>query len=85
MDQEGLAKNREIEKTIKADQKKAAREVKLLLLGEQIVPVPNCQFPAPNPQFARTQSLPSFIASLFPRLTMACDPQVPERAASPLC
>lgn len=34
MDQEGLAKNREIEKTIKADQKRAAREVKLLLLGE---------------------------------------------------
>ncbi|KFY71841.1 hypothetical protein V499_07987 [Pseudogymnoascus sp. VKM F-103] len=33
VDQEGLAKNREIEKTIKADQKKAAREVKLLLLG----------------------------------------------------
>lgn len=47
VDQEGLAKNREIEKTIKADQKKAAREVKLLLLGEQFSP-----FPVPNAQLA---------------------------------
>ncbi|KFX97050.1 hypothetical protein O988_05049 [Pseudogymnoascus sp. VKM F-3808] len=33
VDQEAVVKNREIEKTIKADQKRAAREVKLLLLG----------------------------------------------------
>lgn len=33
-DQEAALKNREIEKLIRADQKKAAREVKLLLLGE---------------------------------------------------
>lgn len=60
VDQEGLAKNREIEKTIKADQKKAAREVKLLLLGEQFSPflVANWQFPAPNLQFTQTDSLP---------------------------
>lgn len=37
-DQEGTAKNREIEKLIRADEKKAAREVKLLLLGEQVLP-----------------------------------------------
>lgn len=34
VDQEAAHKNREIEKVIRADQKKAAREVKLLLLGE---------------------------------------------------
>jgi len=34
VDQEAALKNREIEKLIRADQKRAAREVKLLLLGE---------------------------------------------------
>ena len=47
MDQEAVMKNREIEKTIKADQKRAAREVKLLLLGEQFpispLPIANSQ------------------------------------------
>lgn len=36
VDQEGAAKSREIEKMIRADEKKAAREVKLLLLGRSI-------------------------------------------------
>jgi guanine nucleotide-binding protein subunit alpha len=44
VDQEAVVKNREIEKTIKADQKRAAREVKLLLLGEHSqLPVPSLQ------------------------------------------
>jgi hypothetical protein len=60
VDQEGLAKNREIEKTIKADQKKAAREVKLLLLGEQFspFPVPNSQLAISSLQFTQSHSLP---------------------------
>lgn len=33
-DQEAVLKNREIEKQIRQDEKKASREVKLLLLGE---------------------------------------------------
>lgn len=33
-DQEAMAKNKEIDKMIRADEKKASREVKLLLLGE---------------------------------------------------
>lgn len=36
--EEGALKNREIEKMIKADEKKAAKEVKLLLLGESHIP-----------------------------------------------
>lgn len=44
VDQEAVVKNREIEKTIKADQKRAAREVKLLLLGEHShLPIPSLQ------------------------------------------
>lgn len=60
VDQEGLAKNREIEKTIKADQKRAAREVKLLLLGEQNsqLAIPNCQSPTPSPPIP-SHTLPS--------------------------
>jgi guanine nucleotide-binding protein subunit alpha len=44
VDQEAALKNREIEKLIRADQKKAAREVKLLLLGElnPSIPCANC-------------------------------------------
>jgi hypothetical protein len=65
VDQEGLAKNREIEKTIKADQKKAAREVKLLLLGEQLppFPVPNWQIPSPQSPIHTNRLPPSFILS----------------------
>lgn len=33
-DEEGAAKNREIEKQIRQDEKKQSREVKLLLLGK---------------------------------------------------
>ena len=46
VDQVAVAKNREIEKVIRADQKKAAREVKLLLLGEQspLHKISSCKF-----------------------------------------
>ena len=36
-DEEGAAKNREIEKMIRQDEKKASREVKLLLLGNSSI------------------------------------------------
>ena len=40
-DQEASQKNRDIEKMIRADEKKAAREVKLLLLGKPANQHPN--------------------------------------------
>lgn len=73
MDQEGAAKNREIEKTIKADQKKAAREVKLLLLGEQTktAPIPSFgQFNKFRPQLGhKSHSLPTSLS--FSRVAAA--------------
>lgn len=83
VDQEAVVKNREIEKVIRADQKKAAREVKLLLLGEQNSPqpphclsIPNCLFFSPVSQFP-IPTMPSpaslgWFSEGQKGLTMAC-------------
>lgn len=54
-DQEAMAKNKEIDKMIRADEKKASREVKLLLLGECEPAVYRLQGQAPTTRIPRRE------------------------------